>query len=585
MLLGLLAVGLCALLWMETTHWRGGILRLPFPIALGRGLPVPLFYWIGVLLYSWASSDLLGLPRQSQRTRALWLGFGLHAMALIAALPWWFATPGAEFPGLTVWYVRYWQAVWVLAVAFGGVGLWAVMSARRRSWATDPLLFFLPWVGGYLALWLSASTMPTAIALVAAGLTIGFVIAWHVDTIRLGGTHLLEWLSRERIFVAVILLMALAFRLFYMTRILSSPDFLNTGSDGPAYDALAWAVVHGGETQWSHMPMFAAGYVRFLAAIYWLVGRNYVIVCAVQSLLGALACLLLYAVVKRLFDVAVARVAAVFAALNFLMIFSAAAIGHQAVDLFWTLLVVWCLVGYLDDPQRWGRWIVGIGLLLGWAVVTREVNVFVWMFLLGWFAFGVRRRVGWPRALCHALLLSVGVLVVLLPFIWGTGGGLKGRVAYHWFYSSPDFRLWFNPWLDPAAAWTLLREQPLEVAGRMTRAILHAVVIIFFNQEYGAFDPIFLVRGSPYYLGMWTYAYAAAFYGLALMFWDAWRAPRERLGWWLILGVLASRALPHIFLEGNYRHRTPIEPYLIVLMAVGLVSALTNRHASDARPS
>ena len=133
---------------------------------------------------------------------------------------------------------------------------------------------------------------------------------------------------------------------------------------------------------------------------------------------------------------------------------------------------------------------------------------------------------------------------------------------------------WFNPWRNSEAAWRLLSDQPLEVLARISHVVLANANEVFFNQDIGAFDPIFLVRRSLYYYGLWFYAYVAALTGLVLVGWQAIRKPIERLGWWLVLGLLVSRALVHLFFQAACRYRAPLEPYLIMLAACGLLSIL-----------
>jgi hypothetical protein len=259
------------------------------------------------------------------------------------------------------------------------------------------------------------------------------------------------------------------------------------------------------------------------------------------------------------------------------MVFAAAAIGHQALDLFWTLAVVWCLVRYVEDPARWGRRMFLVGMLLGWAAATREGNIVFWLLLLGWFLIGVRAKLGWRKALPHALTLSIGFAMVLAPFVIGQGGGIHGRLGAQWFImplAGVDLQTWWNPWVNPTLAWERLREQPLEVIQRVGNEILQRVNAIFFHQGYGGFDVAALVRGSAYFYGVWGYAYLLALWGLWLVVRDALRRPIQRLGWWVLVVVLVSRALPHLLLEGSYRHRVPMEPFLIMLAAYGAIRLL-----------
>ncbi|MBI4596881.1 MAG: glycosyltransferase family 39 protein [Candidatus Omnitrophica bacterium] len=569
-------VGLCAVVLAEVWWWRGGLVRLSLPIADERGFPLPVLYWASVALYTLAYNALLGARRSL--ADAVRLGFGVHLSALLATLVWQMTSQhGLE---LSIWYVRYWQVFWIMALAIGLVWTIRFMAAWRQAAPGAADGYLMPLVISYAGFWVSSAALNPWVTLLATALGLCAAIATGVARVATGAARLRQWVRRERVFLAGVFLLALGFRLFYTVRILHSPDFLNAGSDGPAYDALAWALAQGTvDPRWGNIPMFAPGYVRFLAAVYHVAGRNYFLVCALQSLIGASACLLLYSIGKRLFGVMVARVAAVFGALNFPMIFAAASIGHQALDLFWTLLVVWCLVRYVQQPARWGRWMLGIGALLGWATVTREGNGVFWLGLLGWLMLGMSRVVGWRKALWHAAMLSVGFLVVLSPFVAGKGGGLRGRMGAQWMInpnSSAQVRTWFNPWTDPVAARERLRQQPITVLVKVTQEVIGNFKALCLNQGYGSFDPVFLLRRSTYYYGLWSYAYVLAFIGLFRVLAQSIRSPTQRLGWWLILLVLVCRSLPHLFFESAYRHRVPMEPYVILLAAYGLFQ-LTKR--------
>jgi len=584
-LVGLLAVGLCAALVAEVIWWDGGLIRLPVPLMEGVVVPVPLLYWVSVALYSWSFSVFFDRSLCERWRWAIRLGLSLHLLGLFASFVWHLRhDPGVAT--FSPWYVRYCLALWGGVLTAGMVAGSRLLARWRRRGGEDPSLFFLPLVWGYAALWAVSLVVARRFTICATLLGLVGTVMASTRIVKAWSARIRTVIASERVFLAVVFLVALAFRLFYTTRVMSNPDFLNTGSDGPAYDALAWALIHGGETPWSGIPLFAPGYVRFLALIYWLGGRSYFLVCAVQSVIGALTCLLMYDVAKRLFGRTVARIAAAFGALDFLMIFSAAAIGHQAIDPFWTLLVVWCLLRYVGDPRRWGRWIVGIGGLLGWAAVTREGNIIFWFFLIGWFLLGMRAKLGWRRVLLHVSGLSLGFLVVLLPFLWEGGGegggGMVDRIAYIWFFyqhTATPINTWFNPWQNPEAAWTLFQGQPLTIVAKVGEAMLGNFTAMFLHQGYGSFDPVFLVRGSPYYDGMWFYALSLALVGLGVVCWGAFRRPREHVDWWLIIVLLASRTGVHLVLASAYRYRAPLEPYLIMLAAVGVTQLV---HSLDA---
>jgi hypothetical protein len=129
-----------------------------------------------------------------------------------------------------------------------------------------------------------------------------------------------------------------------------------------------------------------------------------------------------------------------------------------------------------------------------------------------------------------------------------------------------------GPLEDPRAALSRLRSNPGFVAGTLGRSMLHNVAVQFFTQPYGGFDLVFLAKGSPYYYGMWFYAYALTCVGIVAAIRRARAAPAQAAGIVLILGLLVARTLPHVILESHFRHRAPIEPFLILMASVGVIS-------------
>ena len=107
------------------------------------------------------------------------------------------------------------------------------------------------------------------------------------------------------------------------------------------------------------IPLILLGYVRFVAVVYSLFGRSYLIICAVQSVLGGAACVFVYLMARRMFNVAVGVLASILVALNFQLVFSAAAIGHQGLDVFLTTLCAWLLVVYLGGRLA-SPWLAGM---------------------------------------------------------------------------------------------------------------------------------------------------------------------------------------------------------------------------------
>ena len=129
-----------------------------------------------------------------------------------------------------------------------------------------------------------------------------------------------------------------------------------------------------------------------------------------------------------------------------------------------------------------------------------------------------------------------------------------------------------GPLNDPNAALAQLRNEPRRVLGTLARAYATNFAMQFLTQPYGGFDLVFLRKGSAYYYGMWFYAYALTLIGTVVALSLIHGGGVAAGGTLLVLGVIASRTFPHLILESDYRHRVPIEPFLILLASAVALS-------------
>ena len=218
----------------------------------------------------------------------------------------------------------------------------------------------------------------------------------------------------------------------------------------------------------------------------------------------------------------------------------------------------------------------------------RETNVFLLGFLLLWIPFAFKRR-GWSGALPAVVVLAAGVAVVLLPLVAPLVGSPERRAGLRVHFDrlyrgdadiSPIRKQIVGPLTDPSAAAEQLMNDPPLVIGTLVHAYGRNIGLQFFSQPYGGFDLVFLSKGSQYYYGLWFYAYVFAVAGIILAIREIRTAGPAAAGLALVLGVVVSRTLPHLFLESNFRHRAAIEPFLILLTAgaaVGFAQSLQSR--------
>ena len=92
---------------------------------------------------------------------------------------------------------------------------------------------------------------------------------------------------------------------------------------------------------------------------------------------------------------------------------------------------------------------------------------------------------------------------------------------------------------------------------------------LYFNQGYGGFDPIFLVRKpmTNYYLIMWFYAYLLTFFGMISVFTARFK---DKAVGCLVLLMIIYKTLFYMCTITQYRYRAAIDPFLIILTAYGI---------------
>lgn len=542
---------------------------------------VPVAYWIAVAVWACLIGHFTGAAASRVLPRALVIGWILHVLLLLADFAPRLNDPAAFSSPFYRTYGRLFCALAVLiAVA------WAARSRPRLARGDGPFdAIEVPVLAGILVFLfaLVRSDPWLAAAGVFAGLVAGPAARWISQRDPGWQGRVQRGFQDERLFLVVVFLAALGLRILYLLRVMTDPDYIATGGDGVIYDHLAWSIAQGQGVPVSFSnayPLLLLGYVRFVAAIYAVFGHSYFALCAVQSVLGAATCTLLYAIAKPVLGVPTARLAAVFTAVSFPLLFAAAAIGHQAVDVFLMALLIWLLARAIaTDQPRFTRW-VGIGVILGCAIAVRETNAFFLVIVVAWTAV-VLERSGAPAAWRVTGAVVVGAAAILIPLITpmvsSADHRLRLRQHFDRLYTGQGDAVrtrqeLAGPLSDPGAAMRQLREQPALVTATIGRAVVHNFAVQFLTQPFGGFDLVFLAKGSRYYYGMWFYAYALTCAGIVLAIRRVTAKEAGSAVVLLILGLIVARTLPHLLLESHYRHRVPIEPFLILMAALAAVT-------------
>lgn len=342
-------------------------------------------------------------------------------------------------------------------------------------------------------------------------------------------------------------------------------------------------------------------YPYFLAGIYEVFGVRWTVVRLVAAVLGTLGVLLLWDVVRRLFDVRLATWTAGVAAVAPSLVWVGGGLTAESLFVPLVLAAVWAAVRHRDAGGS-VPWVLAAGVLLGIAVLTRTNGAILVLPLLvaAWLP---RRR--WT----DPLVLLVGLVVALAPWTvrnaqafgafapLGTQSGFTIAGAYNdkadaggSYYAAwqlpmdvPALQpLFGRPGVDEAEVDGELRDRGIEFAlehpGFVAGATgVHGLQLFHLwpDIDLGSGNS-FRETGVPerlwgeYTAAFWVFlALVAA--GIVLVV-----RRRERFGplWlWAIPVLVVLSVVP---LLGPPRYRIPADPFLAILAAVALI-ALADR--------
>jgi 4-amino-4-deoxy-L-arabinose transferase-like glycosyltransferase len=155
----------------------------------------------------------------------------------------------------------------------------------------------------------------------------------------------------------------------------------------------------------------APGFPFFLAGIYRIAGLNYLVAYLSFCLLGAISCLATYLLARELLPESGARLAAILAAIYPPHIFFATGFCSENVFVPCLGLGLFLFVRYLKSGGL--GILVGAGLALGWATLTRPFALLLLpglLCILAWYRFRVGLRLG------SALLFGVAFMAPIIPW-------------------------------------------------------------------------------------------------------------------------------------------------------------------------
>ena len=324
-------------------------------------------------------------------------------------------------------------------------------------------------------------------------------------------------------------------------------------------------------------------YPAFLAAVYRLMGRNFVAVGLAQAVLGALTCLLAFRVARRIFD---GRTAAITAAVLALYPYHVFMVGRVSdTTLFTTLTVASVLLLYRLGQAPSALNGLAAGLVTGLAILCRPNLVFFVPVAALWLLLTTRPGV---RAWGSALTFAAGVVLALAPWaarnfrvheqfvLLGTNGGYT-----FWQSNNPstEKHLRMRSDLDAVAFTEGIdwRKQELSKLSEVGQdRWFYRQGLDFVRERPGAFLGLAWLKLR----GLWGWtlypesggriknlAYSLSYGPLLLLAVAGFIAARRFRETSLILGLVAAFSLVYAVFYGKTIYRTPMDPLLFVFSA------------------
>ena len=219
---------------------------------------------------------------------------------------------------------------------------------------------------------------------------------------------------RDRYVAAAVFLAALLLRVLHWYEIeRHDPFFAIPSVDGAIYDAWAREILAGdglGEGVLFLGPL----YPLFMACVYAIFGASLPALKAVQALLGAGSCVLVWGLARELFDHRVAALAGGLAAFYGMLVFYGGTVMIVNLQVPLVVGLVWCLVRTFRRPSA-AAWML-CGGLLGLSVLARQTVLLLAPLIVVWLLLRREGEPAFARRLGHAAIFLVTLLALILPF-------------------------------------------------------------------------------------------------------------------------------------------------------------------------
>jgi 4-amino-4-deoxy-L-arabinose transferase-like glycosyltransferase len=276
--------------------------------------------------------------------------------------------------------------------------------------------------------------------------------------------------TRYDVLVVLLLSVAFLYRVVLILTVPGSYDGSPHRQDGYVYDSLAWHLLTGKGFAVNRASVLSAGdcppcepityplpgYPLFLAGLYALFGRSYLVVKLVQAAVDTATACMAYRLAGRVTDsqrTAILVLGVV--ALNPFTALWTTDLSTETLATFFATSIVWFALQSAQSPWRlW--WYLGFGVTAGLGTLVRPAFVLLPVVLLS--AIWLARSLAWREALLRSALVLTAAALCLLPWV------VRNYLVFHQVIfagrsNAPEqdhgfgYYAWYQNWLrDPT--WT-----------------------------------------------------------------------------------------------------------------------------------
>jgi len=364
--------------------------------------------------------------------------------------------------------------------------------------------------------------------------------------------------------------------------------------DEKNYQSIATNLANGNGYESSFNPYsttsWAPAFPILMSFLYWIFGPHVLVVRFVQLILSSLICYFIYLIGKEVYNENVGLLAGLIMAVHPLFIYTSGALYPLIMFTLLILIICFILIKIISSEKQEKITIklMLIGFLIGLAMLTKPVIIFLFPVIPLGFWIGVRQTI--LKTIKYSMIVFFVTLLTILPWT------LRNYFKYQRIYliteeGGNSFYTANVPWykLDRTKESELPPEIEKELAGLSDLEINE-----YYKREAINFISKSPIKFSLFYLkkagNFWRFyprtisqnrdtskkniIVSMIFYGfvLPLSFLGMIVSLKHWRKFIIIFGAIFSFNFGYAVFMTSIRYRMPVEPYILIFTAIGLVT-------------